>query len=189
MKPVQLDRVGGSPISHEWQPVIAKGKFDVSTQILLRNHYSDGVYGFELLTQFTDLTGRTFWVDRGWVKAGKNASTQPDLPGISPELVSITGRLRLDTSLPRGSFFAIPTDSKSGLIAKANAQSGNLSSDFYLDLLSGNLESLTPPVPAELPELSDGPHMAYAIQWVFFGGLICYGRSLIRREVLTRKEL
>jgi len=189
MKPVQLDRVVGAPIAHEWQPVIAKGKFDVSTQILLRNHYSDGVYGFELLTQFTDIAGRTFWVDRGWVKAGKNATTQPDLPGISPELVTITGRLRLDTSLPRGSFFAIPTDSKSSLIAKANAQSGNLSANFYLDLLSGNLESLTPPVPAELPELSDGPHMAYAIQWVFFGGLICYGRFLIRREVLTRKEL
>ena len=90
MKPVQLDRVVGAPIAHEWQPVIAKGKFDVSTQILLRNHYSDGVYGFELLTQFTDIAGRTFWVDRGWVKAGKNATTQPDLPGISPEPVSYT---------------------------------------------------------------------------------------------------
>jgi len=46
---------------------------------------------------------------------------------------------------------------------------------------------LSPAAPAELPELSDGPHMAYAAQWVFFGGLIGYGRFLIRREVLTRK--
>ena len=29
--------------------------------------------------------------------------------------------------------------------------------------------------------LSDGPHMAYALQWLFFGGLIIYGRILIRR--------
>jgi cytochrome oxidase assembly protein ShyY1 len=189
MKPVQLTKVVNNPSAHEWQPVIATGKFDISTQILLRNHYSDGVYGFELLTKFTDTSGRTFWVDRGWVKAGKNATTQPELPGISPELVTITGRLRLDTSLPQGSFFAIPTDSKSGLIAKANAQGGDSSSAFYLDLLSGNLASLTPDVPAELPELSDGPHMAYALQWIFFAGLIVYGRFLIRRDVLTRKEL
>jgi len=189
MEPVQLTKVVNNPSAHEWQPVIATGKFDISTQILLRNHYSDGVYGFELLTKFTDTSGRTFWVDRGWVKAGKDATTQPELPGISPELVTITGRLRLDTSLPQGSFFAIPTDSKSGLIAKANAQGGDSSSTFYLDLLSGNLASLTPDVPAELPELSDGPHMAYALQWIFFAGLIVYGRFLIRRDVLTRKEL
>jgi cytochrome oxidase assembly protein ShyY1 len=189
MKSVQLAKVVNAPVAHEWQPVIATGKFDISTQILLRNHYSDGVYGFELLTQFTDTSGRSFWVDRGWVKAGKDATTQPELPGIPPEVVTITGRVRLDSSLPQGSFFAIPTNSKSGLIAKANAQGGNSSYDFYLDLLSGNLEALTPAVPAELPELSDGPHMAYALQWIFFAGLIVYGRFLIRRDVLTRKEL
>jgi hypothetical protein len=52
---------------------------------------------------------------------------------------------------------------------------------FYLDLLSGSDPSLTPKVPAQLPSLSDGPHMAYALQWLFFGGLIIYGRILIRR--------
>jgi cytochrome oxidase assembly protein ShyY1 len=40
-----------------------------------------------------------------------------------------------------------------------------------------------------LPELSDGPHMAYALQWIFFGGLVIYGRFLIRRDVLSSKEL
>jgi hypothetical protein len=28
------------------------------------------------------------------------------------------------------------------------------------------------PVPARLPELSDGPHMAYALPWIFFAGLV-----------------
>ena len=40
---------------------------------------------------------------------------------------------------------------------------------------------LTPDVAAQLPELSDGPHMAYALQWIFFAGLVVYGRILIRR--------
>jgi len=56
-------------------------------------------------------------------------------------------------------------------------------------LLSGSSPSLTPAVPAQLPELSDGPHMAYALQWLFFGGLVVYGRFLIRRDVLSSKEL
>lgn len=95
-------------------------------------------------------------------------------------VVEITGRLRLDSSLPRGSFFALPT-SNTGLVAKLNAQSRLETEDFYLDLLSGSEPSLTPAVASQLPELSDGPHMAYALQWLFFAGLVIYGRILIRR--------
>ena len=76
------------------------------------------------------------------------------------------------------------------MISQANAQSqSKVSEKFYIDLLRGNQPELTPAVAAELPELSDGPHMAYALQWVFFGGLVVYGRYLIRREVLSVKEL
>ena len=96
--------------------------------------------------------------------------------------------MRLDTSLPRGAFFAIPSGESEGLVSKANAQSGTSTENFYLDLISGNSPLLTPKVPAQLPELSDGPHMAYALQWIFFGGLVIYGRFLIRRDVLSGEE-
>ena len=189
MSPVPLASVQKNPEDHEWQPVTSRGKFDSNQQILLRNRYFEGKYGFELLTKFDDLNGRSFWVDCGWVQAGKNALTRPTLPTLPNGVVEISGRLRLDTSLPRGSFFAIPTNSDTGLISKANAQLGSTSEDFYLDLLSGSSPELTPNVPSELPELSDGPHMAYALQWIFFGGLVGYGRFLIRREILSGKQL
>jgi len=145
---------------NEWRTVTATGAFDVTQTILLRNRYFEGKYGFEFLTLFQTSSGQRFWVDRGWLE--------------------ITGRLRLDTSLPRGSFFALPA-SGTGLISKWNAQNEVATEGFYLDLLNGSSGELTPKVPAQLPELSDGPHMAYALQWVFFGGLVGYGRFLIRR--------
>lgn len=189
MKAVSLAALEKTVLKNEWRPVIVSGKFDPQSQILLRNFYSQGVYGFEYLTRFTAIDGKSFWVDCGWVKAGKSATTQPTLPEIPTEEVTITGRLRLDSSLPQGSFFAIPANKNDGLIAKANAQSKSTSETFYLDLISGSVSSLTPAVPAQLPELSDGPHMAYALQWLFFAGLIVYGRFLIRRDVLSHKEL
>lgn len=187
MTPVSLASVQDRPENHEWQPVTTRGRFDPGTQILLRNRYFEGKYGFELLTKFNDRDKISYWVDCGWVEAGKNAQTRPTLPELPLGNVEIVGRLRLDSSLPRGSFFAIPTNSDTGLVSKANAQGGPTSEDFYLDLVSGSDPILSPAAPAELPELSDGPHMAYAAQWVFFGGLIAYGRFLIRREVLSRK--
>ena len=129
-------------------------------------------------------------MDCGWLKAGANALTPPEIPQLPLDEVTIQGRLRLDSSLPRGAFFALPSDGSQGLISQANAQSqSQVSEKFYLDLLKGDRPELTPAVPAELPELSDGPHMAYALQWVFFGGLVIYGRILIRRDVLSRKKL
>jgi len=165
---------------NEWRTVTTTGTFDSSKTILLRNRYFEGKYGFEFLTLFQNSSGQKFWVDRGWLVAGKDALTAPLIPSTPTGSVEITGRLRLDSSLPRGSFFALPA-SGTGLISKWNAQNEVATEGFYLDLLNGSLSELTPNVPAQLPELSDGPHMAYALQWVFFGGLVGYGRILVRR--------
>ena len=178
--PIELSARDADPVNNEWQSVSANGRFDSNQQILLRNRYSEGKYGYEVLTLFTSNSGEKFWVDRGWVQAGATATTPPEITKVPDTDVSITGRFRLDSSLPRGSFFALPGDGQ-GLVSELNAQSQLDTEKFYIDLLSGSDPSLTPDVPAQLPPLRDGPHMAYALQWLFFGGLIVYGRILIRR--------
>jgi len=166
--------------NNEWQSMTTTGRFDSTQQILLRNRYWEGKYGYEVLTLFTSTSGEKFWVDRGWVQAGATATTAPVVTAVPDTEVSITGRLRLDSSLPQGSFFALPASGE-GLVSELNAQAKLDTEKFYIDLLSGSESSLTPAAPAQLPPLSDGPHKAYALQWLFFGGLIVYGRILIRR--------
>lgn len=187
-----LNQAAQAPAANEWRQIKSTGTFDSTRQILLRNRYFEGKYGFEILTAFKSNTGEEFWVDRGWIQAGATAIEAPEVPPLPAGEISILGRLRLDTSLPQGNFFALPSNGK-GLISEVNARSSNtengINSDFYLDLIGGTDSRLTPEVPAQLPELSDGPHYAYALQWVLFGGLVVYGRFLIRREVLPRKEL
>ena len=178
--PIELNSVSGALIDYEWQTVLVEGVFDNEKQILLRNRYNDGKYGYEVLTLFRSTTNKSFWVDRGWVQAGATATTPPVVTEVPTSQVSITGRLRLDSSLPRGSFFALPGKGE-GLVSELNAQSQLNTEKFYIDLLNGSEPSLTPDVAAQLPELSDGPHMAYALQWIFFAGLVVYGRILIRR--------
>lgn len=177
---IELSIVTDKLPDYEWQTVSTAGTFDTDKQILLRNRYYDGKYGYEVLTLFTSVNSENFWVDRGWVQAGATATTPPVVTALPQGEVSITGRLRLDSSLPRGSFFALPGKGQ-GLVSELNAQSQLNTEKFYIDLLAGSDSSLTPAVTAQLPELSDGPHMAYALQWIFFAGLVIYGRILIRR--------
>lgn len=177
---INLKSASAALAENEWRTVRTSGSFDPAQTILIRNRYFEGKYGFEYLTLFTNSDGEKFWVDRGWLIAGKDARTAPQVPITPTGTVEIIGRLRLDSSLPSGSFFALPA-SGDGLISKWNAQNEVATEPFYVDLLNGSWLSSVK-VPAQLPELSDGPHMAYALQWVFFAGLIGYGRVLIRRS-------
>lgn len=177
---VELGELTGNIDSFEWRTISIQGVFDDKNQILLRNRYSEGVYGFEQLTLF-EFDQRKIWVDRGWIKAGSNATIPPQLQQTSDESVRITGRLRLDSSLPQGKFFAVANNAQRDLVSQLDARKGIQTEDFYIDLISVSDIAMNPDVPVELPELSDGPHMAYALQWIFFAALVIYGRRLIRK--------
>lgn len=178
---VELGELTGNIDSFEWRTISIQGVFDDKNQILLRNRYSEGVYGFEQLTLF-EFDQRKIWVDRGWIKAGSNATIPPQLQQTSDESVRITGRLRLDSSLPHGKFFAVANNAQRDLVSQLDARKGIQTEDFYIDLISVSDTAMNPDVPVELPELSDGPHMAYALQWIFFAALVIYGRRLIRKS-------
>ena len=176
--PVSLEQITDLR-SSEWRTVYVQGRFDLKHEVLLRNRYSpEGKYGFEYLTLFKTQSGQQFWIDRGWVKAGETALARPKVPTTPLEEITIKGRIRLDNSLPKGSFFALPASGN--LINDWNLKSKVETEVFYIDLIDG--AGVTPDTPAQLPELSDGPHLAYALQWLFFAGLVIYGRYLIRKR-------
>lgn len=181
LPPIEFQNLLGDIADYEWRKISLRGSFDDKNQILLRNRYHDGMYGFEQLTLFV-FDERKIWVDRGWVKAGSDATVPPQLQPTNQGLISIDGRLRLDSSLPRGKFFAVANDSERNLVSQLDARKGIQTEKFYIDLISASDASMNPDVPVDLPELSDGPHMAYALQWLFFAGLVIYGRRLIRKS-------
>jgi len=180
LPPIKFQDITGDIENYEWRKISLEGSFDDKNQILLRNRYFEGTYGFEQLTLFV-FENRKIWVDRGWIKAGTDATIPPQLQPTQEIKISISGRLRLDSSLPQGKFFAVSNDSRRNLISHLDARKGIQTENFYIDLLSSSDTSMNPDVPVELPELSDGPHMAYALQWIFFAGLVIYGRRLIRK--------
>ena len=159
---------------NEWRRIEISGKYLSGTDLLRRNSYFEGQYGYEYLTKFRATTGEIIWIDRGWVKAGATASEKPLLPRTPKEEVLIEGRIRSGKTLLQGKFFAlrqkVPNDSDT---------------KFTIDLIKTNGRNVD--YPADLPALSDGPHYAYTLQWLFFGGLVIYGRLLIRRQALSGK--
>lgn len=170
------------PVANQWRKINLTGKFSQDKQELVRNRYYEGKFGFEVLTLFTAANGENFWVDRGWVAAGPNAATPPVVEPISSENLEITARIRSE-NLSRqlqGSFFVTRASSeKPESIAKLQGVDAN---PYYLDLLGSPNGQVKPLTEIELPELSNGPHYAYGIQWLAFALLALIGRFLLFRE-------
>ena len=170
------------PVANQWRKITLQGKFSQTNQELVRNRYYEGKFGFEVLTLFTTTNGESFWVDRGWVAAGPNAATPPDVEQVTGESVEISARIRSE-NLSRqlqGSFFVTrATSVKPKSIAKLQGIDAN---EYYLDLLGSSDGQVKPLTKIELPGLSNGPHYAYGIQWLAFALLALIGRFLIFRE-------
>lgn len=162
-----------------WRSFTISGRFLAEHEILMRNRYYEEQYGFGVATLFELTDGRRVWIDRGWVKAGASATTPPEtVPVPSPDL-NLTVRYRTDAldAKIQGSFFA--SGSSDSQLQKWNDDAAVESEAFYFDLIGGDF---VPDVPTPPPAVSDGPHIAYAIQWWFFGFLALFGRFLIARE-------
>ena len=171
-----------NPVSSQWLKVTLQGSFSQDKQELVRNRYYEGKFGFEVLTLFRAANGENFWVDRGWVAAGPNAATPPVVEPVASGNLEITARIRSE-NLSRqlqGSFFVTRASSeKPESIAKLQVVDAN---PYYLDLLGSPDGKVKPLTEIELPELSNGPHYAYGIQWLAFALLAIIGRFLLFRE-------
>ena len=169
LNPNQIDAA-----KYQWKKLNLDGEF-LNSYRLVRDQYFNGQYGFHILQDFKSNSLGKISVDRGWVKAGKNAETPPLVPGIYPGPDRILVRVRsefLSTHLS-GSFFAIPSTKK-------------VTREVYFDQLDG--QNNKPISPIDLPDLTTGPHYAYAFQWFIFAIVILVGRIIIGRKLYSKAD-
>lgn len=167
-----------------WREIALSGRFRPETEILVRNRYFQERYGFGVVTLFESIGGKLYWVDRGWVEPGPDAQTPPTTKQVTNSYTSIRARVRIEDieNQVGGSVFAIPTSNGSKRLQVWNSQNSIQTEPIYFDLISSTTPEFNPVYPNTLPALSDGPHLAYTFQWLFFAGLVVFGFVILVRE-------
>ena len=167
-----------------WRSISLEGNFDPSKEFLIRNRYHEGKYGFGVITLFISDSGKRYWIDRGWVIAGKDAQTPPVIQKVDSLPIEITARVRTSEieSRVQGSVFALPGADSMPKLVKWNSEQAIETEPIYFDLISSSNPEVTPEVATALPELSDGPHLAYSFQWILFIFLVLFAWYLVIRE-------
>lgn len=169
---------GVEPDSVRYRRAEAIGTYDVAHEFVLYGRTQADQAGNHLLTPLVLADGSAIVVDRGWVPLDVD---QPgSMEGAPPSgEVDVVGVLFASEGGPPSSIgnaiTAETTLSKVDL-ARIQSQLPYRVAPLYLLLQhQAPAQSGTLPIPSPLPELSNGPHLDYAIQWFTFATIALVG--------------
>lgn len=159
--------------STEWRIVEATGTYAVEDTVIVRYRTREGSAGVDVVVPLELADGSSVLVDRGWYATDNRGATTADVPEPPAGEVTVTGWVRADAE---GDSTAVTDQStravNSGEIGDAL---GREVMGGWIDLRSESPEPETPLLPVEMPELNNGPHFFYGLQWWFFGALAIFG--------------
>jgi surfeit locus 1 family protein len=187
----------------DYRPATARGKFDFAHEIVWRNQARDGAPGVHVITPLRLAGSETaVLVDRGWIpytQAEPEARAAFQTPAGE---VAVSGWLRRPVT--RTADF-LPSDPTRG------PDQPRLDAWFWLDI--AQIQAQTPypllpmllvqapgpetagknparlPLPEPEPELSEGAHLVYAIQWFAFAAIALLGPFIYWRRSLRREPV
>ncbi|TDD55289.1 SURF1 family protein [Kribbella antibiotica] len=184
--PAPIDEIVGQQgivgDQHAWRTAVVTGRFDASKQIVLRYRNVNDRPGFEIITPLVLPNGKAILIDRGFL-ARQGAELAPGkVPAVPGGEVTITGRLQ--RSERGGKTSGGTPDNGTARLINGPEYAKALGLDLYDGYLT--VDSQNPandPAFGKFPgpEIDNGPHFFYALQWFLFailavGGLIYFTR-------------
>lgn len=165
----------GRPVEpeREWTRVIAQGEYDAGATVVVRYQTRHGDPGVDLVTPLVTPEGTAVLVDRGWVATDNTGEVPDTLPAPPAGTVEVVGFVRADAT-GRG-----VTVHDASTRAVSSVEIGRT---LDVPVLEGFVDAATEaPAPEaevvrpELPDLGEGPHFFYGLQWWFFAALALGG--------------
>ncbi len=180
----------------EYRAAFVTGEYDFSKQIALRNQYYNNQWGVHLVAPL-QIAGsdRAVLVDRGWIPAADYESgdwSQYDEPGV----VTVQGVIRASRSKADYGSQTDPTPVPGGPALQAwnFVNIPAISQQTALSLLPVYLQQSPADGPLSIPvrtaleqDLTEGPHMGYALQWFAFAAILGIGYLVYLRRQESRK--
>lgn len=172
------------PEAVAWRRVGLAGTYLTSETVLVLNRSQGGRAGVNVVTPLRLESGESILVVRGFLALDAPVPEPPSGP------VRVVGTVRVADIRRAGQ----PTESPEATDEFFRLDIERISSAIDLELLPVAIErDISDPVddgslqPVAAPELSDGPHLSYAIQWLIFAGAVIIGWMLaVRRSYVTR---
>ena len=172
----------------QWQRVRVTGTFDAARQFLIRYRSNGGAAGFEVVTPLRTAAGANVLVDRGFVARPANQDFPSVLPMPPTGEVTVVGHVR---RAEQGTESAVTPNGNQVRLINSRALAAVLPYplvDGYVGLLTVTPAQEGGFVPVQPPDLTEGSHLSYALQWFMFTGLAGVGMVVLIRSDLRDRQ-
>jgi surfeit locus 1 family protein len=185
---------GTDPRTLAWRHARVDGTYDPTEELILYGRAQDGRPGDHVLTPLVLDDGTAVLVDRGWVPfEPEHELPVPGAAAAPTGPVSVSGVLLPagDEPMPTTSPSPRPSSAPVTTVQRIDLPALQAQMPYPLAPVALLLQEQRPaqgglPEPATLPELDEGPHLAYAVQWFVFAAIALVGYGLLatraRRE-------
>jgi len=157
----------------EWRQVTATGTYDTDETVIVRYRTRDGQSGIDVVVPLRTSDGATLLVDRGWMPSDNEGAGPADVPQPPAGEVTVDGWVRADAT---GDSTAVSGHSTRAISSEQIGKA--IGAEVYGGFVVLETEDGQPAAglePVELPELNNGPHFFYGLQWWFFGLFAVFG--------------
>jgi len=158
-----------------WRVVTATGTYDPARTVIVRYSASPSTKdsGVDVVVPLVTADGTALLVNRGWMPKINQGGDIGEVPAPPTGEVTVSGYVRADgsgdsTRVVDGSTRAIDS-SAIGAALDLPVYGG------WVELRSEDPPAAEPLEAVELPDLDNGPHFFYGLQWWFFGVLALIG--------------
>ena len=168
----------------EYRKVTVRGTYDYNQEIILRNQVNDNRLGVHVFTPLVlEGSDQAILVERGWIPV-EDSSPQVRVKYEEPGLVTVSGVLRRALETPDFGGVANPTlspgeahlDAWNYINLKQYQEQTTLQMlPVYIQQAPSAALSEVPVREVVLPEITEGPHMGYAVQWFSFATILGVG--------------
>ena len=174
--------------ANQWQRVEARGTFDAEHQFVVRYRSNGGADGYEVVTPLRTASGAVL-VDRGFIPLERGTQIPSVAPAPPTGEVTVVGHVRRNE---RGRRAATAPAGNQVRLINSDAIAATLPYEIesgYIGLLTVQPEQQGGFQPIQLPDLSEGPHFWYAVQWFMFTAIGVAGIVVvIRGDLRARRE-
>ena len=178
------------PDHSQWRTVELSGSWLSADQVLVRKKSLESDLGLWVVTPLKLADGTVVMVNRGWTAAANSAIDSPVVAEVPVGTIEVLGRLREVTERTKPAPTDLPDGQVDRIIPLEIIDSPETLSNAYVEMTASRPESKSSEIrtlPA--PEVTEGAHRSYAMQWMFFEIMTVIGWIiLVRNEVIEQRK-
>lgn len=178
------------PVDSQWRSVEMTGVWLSEEQVLVRKKSLESNLGLWVVTPLKLKDGTIIMINRGWTAAANSAVDSPAVAELPSGTIEVLGRVRDVQERTKPAPTDLPEGQVDRIIPMEVVNSPNTVSNAYVEMTASRPESKSADIRTlPEPEVTEGAHRSYALQWMFFEIMTIIGWViLVRNEVKEQRK-